>query len=213
MMNNFKEIKKNFPIIIDTCIFMVGIDKRQTNPDYSLEKMKTLWLNDVLSYFDKIYLHEIVYKELDDETRVIIDGYTDKNIEIVSDKDLFDSDPEYMRIYNKINRHPLMYAPYSKTKNQGEIHSLAYACFYNISFFSSRDSDACDVCNEIEDLQNIKVIGFETLLGIAYNTTLEKEKRKGLKALYKEFCKPKIKQGVIPSTLSEFLGIKESSPE
>ena len=118
-----------------------------------------------------------------------------------------------MRIYNKINRHPLMYAPYSKTKNQGEIHSLAYACFYNISFFSSRDSDACDVCNEIEDLQNIKVIGFETLLGIAYNTTLEKEKRKGLKALYKEFCKPKIKQGVIPSTLSEFLGIKESSPE
>lgn len=212
-MNNFYDIKKDSPIIIDTCIFMVGIDKRQTNPDYSLEKMETLWLNDVLSYFDKIYLHEIVYKELDDKTRAVIDNYTNKNVEIVSDNDLFDSDPEYMRIYNEIYHHPLMYAPYSKKKNQGEIHSLAYACFYNIPFFSSRDSDACDVCNEIEDLQNIKVIGFETILRIAYNTNSDKGKRKGLKALYKEFCKPKIKQGVIPGTLSEFLGIKETSPE
>ena len=39
-MNKFSEIKKESPIIIDTCIFMVGIGKRQTNPDYSLDNMK-----------------------------------------------------------------------------------------------------------------------------------------------------------------------------
>lgn len=31
-MNKFFEIRKDAPIIIDTCIFMVGIEKRQTNP-------------------------------------------------------------------------------------------------------------------------------------------------------------------------------------
>ena len=53
-MNNYLEIKKDTPIIIDTCIFMVGIDKRQTNQDYSLENMKKNWMDDVLSYFEKI---------------------------------------------------------------------------------------------------------------------------------------------------------------
>ena len=56
-MNKFSEIKKESPIIIDTCIFMVGSGKRQTNPDYSLDNMKKNWMNDVLSYFENIKLH------------------------------------------------------------------------------------------------------------------------------------------------------------
>jgi hypothetical protein len=163
-------------------------------------------MNDVLSYFENIKLHEIVYKELDSDTRKIIDDYVGKNIEIVSDKDLFDKDPEYMRIFNEIHDHPLMYAPFSKTKNQGEVRSLAYACYYNIPLFSSRDTDACDVCNEIEDLNKITLVGFETMIAIAYKTGTDREKRKALKALYKEFCSPKIRQGAIPKTLGEFLG-------
>ena len=205
-MNKYSEIKKESPIIIDTCIFMVGIEKRQTNPDYSLEKMKQNWMNDVLSYFENIKLHEIVYKELDSDTRKIIDEHVGKNIEIVSDKDLFDKDPEFMRIFKEIHDHPLMYAPFSKTKNQGEVRSLAYACYYNIPLFSSRDTDACDVCNEIEDLNKITLVGFETMIAIAYKTGTDREKRKALKALYKEFCAPKIRQGAIPKTLGEFLG-------
>ena len=116
-MNKFSEIEKESPIIIDTCIFMVGIEKRQTNPDYSLDNMKKNWMNDVLSYFENIKLHEVVYKELDSDTKKIIDEHIGKNIEIVSDKDLFDKDPEYMRIFNEIHDHPLMYALFSKTKN------------------------------------------------------------------------------------------------
>ena len=53
-MNKFSEIKKDSPIIIDTCIFMVGIEKRQTDPAYSLDNMKKNWINDVLSYFENI---------------------------------------------------------------------------------------------------------------------------------------------------------------
>lgn len=208
-MNKFSEIKKDSPIIIDTCIFMVGIEKRQTDPTYSLDNMKKNWMDDALSYFENIRLHEVVYKELDSDTKIVIDEHISKNIEIVSDKDLFDKDPEFMRIFNEIHDHPLMYAPFSKTKNQGEVRSLAYACYYGIPYFSSKDSDACDVCNEIEDLKDIVVVGFETILGIAYKAGGNKEKRKALKALYKEFCALKIRQGVIPKTLTEFLGEEE----
>ena len=205
-MNNYLEIKKDTPIIIDTCIFMVGIDKRQTNQDYSLENMRKNWMDDVLSYFEKILIHEVVYQELDNETKKIIDGYVGKNVTVVSDKDLFNSDPEFMRIFKEIHDHPLMYAPFNKNKNQGEVYSLAYACYYNILFFSSKDTDACDVCNEIEDLHNISIVGFETLLGIAYKSNPDKDKKKALKALYKEFCSPRIRQKVIPKTLNEFMG-------
>ncbi|MBO4858957.1 MAG: hypothetical protein J5527_10635 [Treponema sp.] len=208
-MNKFFEIKKDSPIIIDTCIFMVGIEKRHTDSAYSLDSMKKNWMNDVLSYFENIKLHEVVYGELDSDTKKIIDEHIGTNVEIVSDKDLFDSDPEFMRIFNEIHDHELMYAPFSKTKNQGEVHSLAYACYYGIPYFSSKDSDACDVCNEIEDLKDIMVIGFEMILGIAYKAGGNKEKRKALKSLYKEFCAPKIRQGVIPKTLAEYLGEAE----
>lgn len=208
-MNKFFEITKDTPIIIDTCIFMVGIEKRQDDPVYSLDNMKKNWMKDVLSYFENIKLHEVVYKELDADTKKIIDEHVGKNIEIVSDKELFDKDPEFMRIFNEIHDHELMYAPYSKTKNQGEVHSLAYACYYGIPYFSSKDSDACDVCNEIEDLSNITIVGFETMLAIAYKAGANKEKRKALKALYKEFCSPKIRQGAIPKTLAEFLDEEE----
>lgn len=205
-MNKYSEIQKDKPIIIDTCIFMVGIDARYSNSDYSLENMKKNWMDDVLSYFTNILLHEVVYNELDSDTRKIIDEHVGKNITIVNDKDLMNSDPEFMRIFNEIHNHPLMYAPFSKTKNQGEVHSLAYACYYKIPFFSSKDSDACDVCNEIEDLQDITIVGFETILGIAYKTNPDKDKKKALKALYKEFCGPRIRQGIIPKTLGEFMG-------
>ncbi len=208
-MNKFFKIKKESLIIVDTCVFMVGVEKRQTNPEYSLEKMKQNWLNDALSYFENILIHEIVYSELDAATRKIVDEHIGKNIQIVSDKDLFDKDPEFMRIFNEIHDHPLMYAPFSKTKNRGEVHSFAYACYYGIPYFSSRDTDACDVCKEIEDLNKITIVGFETMLGIAYKAGGNKEKRKAVKALYKEFCSPKIKQGAIPKTLAEFLGEEE----
>lgn len=208
-MNKYFKIKKDSPIIIDTCIFMAGIDKRHTDSNYSLERMREIWIDDILSYFEKILLHEVVYEELDSDTKKVIDEYIGKNVEIVSDKDLFNLDPEFMRIYDEICTHELMYAPFSKTKNQGEIHSLAYACYYGIPYFSSRDSDACDVCNEIEELNNITIIGFEELLAIAYKTGADKEKRKALKSLYKEICAPKIRQCTIPCTLIEFLNETE----
>lgn len=159
-MNKYSEMQKDKPIIFDTCIFMVGIEKRLSDSNYSLENMRKNWMDDVLSHFENILLHEVVY-----------------NVELDSE-----------------------------TKNQGEVHSLTYACYHNISLFSSKDSDACDVCNEIEELNKIEIVGFETILGIAYKNNPNKDKKKALKALYKEFCAPRIRQGVIPKTLGEFMG-------
>ena len=82
-MNKFFEIRKDAPIIIDTCIFMVGIEKRQTNPEYSLENMKKNWMNDVFAYFKNIKLHEVVYNELDDDTKKIINERVGKSVEIL----------------------------------------------------------------------------------------------------------------------------------
>ena len=206
-MNKFSEIKKDAPILFDACIFMVGIDKRQ-NDLYSLQNMRKNWMDAVLSYFENILLHKVAYGELDVDTRKVIDEHIGKNITIVNDDDLMDSDPEFMRIFNEIHDHPLMYAPYSTTKNQGEVHSLAYACYHNIPYFSSKDTDACDVCNEIEELNTITIIGFETLLAIAYQVVDSVEIKKALKSNYKEFCGPKIRQKAIPATLGEFINGK-----
>lgn len=69
------------------------------------------------------------------------------------------------------------------------------------------------MCNEFEDLKNVKIVGFESILGIAYKTNPNKNKKKALKSLYKEFCAPKIKQGVIPNTLAEFMGEPPEEPK
>ena len=207
-MNNYIPIPKDKPILIDACIFMVGVDKRPTDSNYSLAKMFDVWMSSILSYFDNILIHKVVYNELDNDTRIIIDESVGKNITIVDDYDLIDVDPEYMRVFNQIHDHDLLYAPYSKTKNQGEVHSLAYACYNNISFFSTKDLDVIDVCKDIEDLSSITIIGFESILAIAYTSdAADQNKRKTLKALYKEYCAPKIRQGTIPKTLTEFVGI------
>jgi hypothetical protein len=117
-----------------------------------------------------------VYAELDKDTRCVIDGR--KNITTVDDADLLNKDPEYTRVFNLINSHPLLFHPSVQRKNQSEVHTLAYAYYKNIPFFSSRDSDTCDS-------------------GI----------HRGQKALYKEFCGKKIKRGIIPETLSEYMGV------
>jgi hypothetical protein len=202
---NYTPAEREKPILFDTCIFMVGIDKRQTNSNYSLENMRKLWMDCVLNYFSNILIHQVVCAELDKDTRCVIDGR--KNITTVDDADLLNKDPEYTRVFNLINSHPLLFHPSVQRKNQGEVHTLAYAYYRNIPFFSSRDSDACDVCSEIDELKDITVVGFETLLGLAYSDTCDSEIHRGQKALYKEFCGKKIKRGIIPETLSEYMGM------
>lgn len=208
-MNNYIPIPKDKPILIDACIFMVGIDKRPIDSNFSLAKMLDVWMSSIFSYFENILIHRIVYNELDNDTRVIIDANVGKNITIVDDNDLINNEPEYMRIFNQIHDHALMNDPFSRTKNQGEVHSLAYACYNNIPFFSTKDLVVDLVCNDIEDLSAITIVGFESILAIAYTSDIEdKNKRKALKSLYKEYCAPRIRQGAIPKTLAEFVGIE-----
>ncbi len=204
-MNVYHPIDRKSKVIIDTCILMVGIEKRAVHPQYSLESMMRNWMDAVLSFFSDIILLRTVYEELDADTRTVVDAHIGKNITIVDDSILLRTEPEYSRIFEEIHTHPLMYAPYFKSKNQGEIHSLAYACFMGITYFSTRDTDACDVCHEIDELAQIEIVGFETMLAIAYELSESPDQRKALKSMYKEYCGPRIRQKAIPGTLLEFL--------
>ena len=92
------------------------------------------------------------------------------------------------------------------------VAGIAYAVyrFFTPDYLEDFEDDFEDDLDEyFEDLKDVEVIGFENLVGIAYKAGGNKEKRKALKALYKKFCAPKIRQGVIPKTLAEYLGEEE----
>ena len=53
-------------------------------------------------------------------------------------------------------------------------------------------------------------INIEDILVVTFTEAAASEmKERVLKALYKEFCSPKIRQGIIPKTLAEFLDEEE----
>ncbi len=205
-MQYYKEINTQDKVIFDTCIFMVGVEKRPTNSNYSLASMQKLFLDVLLVSFKQILIHQIVYNELDDETKNLINQYININITLVNDADLIGSDPEYTQIYNEIKNSELLANNSVLRKNQGEVHSLAYACYHRIPYFSSRDNDACETCEELELLKDVTVVGFEQILAFAFKQTDNSEVNKGQKALYKEFCQKKIRQKEIPPTLGEYVG-------
>ena len=54
------------PVLFDANIFMVGISERISDERYSFENMKQLYIIPLFESFTNIYIHEEVYKELDD---------------------------------------------------------------------------------------------------------------------------------------------------
>ena len=56
---------KTKPIILDACIFMVGINE----PYYNFENTKCVFLDSCFNYFDKILIHKIVFDELDNNSQ------------------------------------------------------------------------------------------------------------------------------------------------
>lgn len=61
------------PIMFDANIFMVGIEKRTSGFDCSFENMKQLYMMPLFDSFRQIMIHEMVYKELDGESRNFMD--------------------------------------------------------------------------------------------------------------------------------------------
>ena len=77
------------PIMFDANIFMVGIEKRNSDPNCSFENMKDVYMIPVFESLSQIIIHQMVYKELDSAAKGFLDTYVGKNVTIVQDEGLY----------------------------------------------------------------------------------------------------------------------------
>lgn len=196
------------PVLFDANIFMVGISDRSSDKNCSFENLKNTYIEPLFESFTDIYIHEKVYNELDDESRAFVDSYKGKNVKIVDEGDLYGKDPQYTTIFNKIARHELVNYERGRSKDCGEVYSLAYAAFYGINYFCSKEIMVDNVAHELEDLENVDIITFDIILLTAYVYYAKQENKtyvKGLKSMYKKYCADVIKRHGLPSTLSKYI--------
>lgn len=198
----------NKPILFDANIFMVGISDRASDKNCSFENMKQLFIMPLFESFTDIYVHEEVYKELDEESRLFIDCYKDKNVSIVKEDGLYGTDPKYTTIFNNISKHELVNYERGRSKDRGEVYSLAYAAYHNVNYFCSKEIMVDNVARELEDLKDVDIITFDIILLQAYVYYAQQNNTsnsKGLKAVYKKYCADVIRRHRLPATLGEYI--------
>lgn len=115
----------NKPVLFDANIFMVGISDRTSDKNCSFENMVQLYIKPLFESFTDIYIHEEVYKELDEDARKFVDNYKGKNVSIVTEGGLYGTDPRYTTIFNNIAKHELVNYVRGRSKDCGEVYSLA----------------------------------------------------------------------------------------
>lgn len=198
----------NKPILFDANIFMVGISERVSDKNCSFENMKQLYIKPLFESFTDIYIHEEVYKELDEDARSLVDIYKDKNVTIVKEDGLYGTDPQYTTIFNNIAQHELIQYKRGRSKDRGEVYSLAYAAYHNMNYFCSKEIMVDIAARELEDLKNVDIITFDIILLQAYVYYARKNDNsnsKGLKSIYKKYCADVIKRHGLPATLGEYI--------
>lgn len=201
----------NKPILFDANIFMVGISERISDKNCMFENMKQLYIKPLFESFTNIYIHEEVYKELDDDAKAFVNTYIGKNVTIVNEGGLYGKDPKYTMIFNNIAQHELVRYERGRSKDCGEVYSLAYAAYHNMNYFCSKEIMVDNVARELEDLRNVDIITFDIILLQAYVYYAQKNDNsnsKGLKSMYKKYCADVIRRHGLPKTLGEY--IKES---
>ena len=204
---SLKELHKK-PIMLDANILMVGIEDRAKDPNCSFENMKNLYIIPLFACFSNILIHEKVYNELDAECRQLVDSYTDHNITIVCEGDLYGVDLGCRRIIKNITKHDLVKYRRPSSKDCGEVFSLAYASYHGINYFSSKEIMVDNIAREIKELEDILIITFDIVVLNAllyYNSQGITTHNKALKSIYKKYCEDVIKRHKLPSTLIEYL--------
>lgn len=187
---------------------MVGISERGSDKNYSFENMKQLYIRPLFESFTDIYIHNEVYKELDDEARAFVDTYKGRNVTLVDEGGLYGSDPKYTTIFNNIAKHELVKYVRGRSKDRGEVYSLAYAAYYNMNYFCSKEIMVDNVAHELEDLKNVDIITFDIVLLSAYVYYAKQNNNsysKGLKSVYKKYCADVIKRHGLPQTLGDYI--------
>lgn len=198
----------NKPILFDANIFMVGISDRVSDRNCSFENMKQLYIEPLFESFTDIYIHDEVYRELDNEAKGFVDTYKGRNVTIVNENGLYGTDPKYTTIFNNIANHELVKYVRGYSKDRGEVYSLAYAAYHNMNYFCSKEIMVDNVARELEDLKDVDIITFDIILLTAfvyYAKKNDKSYSKGLKAAYKKYCADVIKRHGLPGTLGEYI--------
>ncbi len=194
------------PMMIDANILMVGIESRACDPKYYFENMKELYIQPLFHCFQSIIIHEMVYNELDLECKLFIDSCS--NVTTVHEGGLYGVDPQYTTIFNNISEHERVRYDRSRSKDRGEVYSLAYAAYHGINLFSSKEIMVDDIAKDLKDLMCVKVITFDIIVLLAYvyhNSNDNTSCNKGLKSLYKRYCEDVIKRHGLPATLLEYV--------
>lgn len=196
------------PVLFDANIFMVGIEERNSDLWYSFENMKQLYIQPLFESFTDIYIHDEVYKELDEDAKGFVDTYIGKTVTIVDEGGLYGTDPKYTTIFNNISKHELVNYERGRSKDRGEVYSLAYAAYHNMNYFCSKEIMVDNVARELEDLKDIDIITFDIIILSAYVYFAEKRDNsnaKALKAIYKRYCADVIKRHGLPKTLGDYI--------
>lgn len=196
------------PVLFDANIFMVGIEERNSDLRYSFENMKQLYIQPLFESFTDIYIHDEVYKELDEDAKGFVDTYIGKTVTIVDEGGLYGTDPKYTTIFNNISKHELVNYERGRSKDRGEVYSLAYAAYHNMNYFCSKEIMVDNVARELEDLKDIDIITFDIIILSAYVYFAEKRDNsnaKALKAIYKRYCADVIKRHGLPKTLGDYI--------
>lgn len=174
--------------------------------------LKKTALHELLSkpiLFDaNICIHEEVYKGLDDDAKAFVDTYIGKNVTIVYEDALYGVDPQYTMIFNNIAKHELVRYERGRSKDRGEVYSLAYAAYHDMNYFCSKEIMVDNIARELEDLKDVDIITFDIILLQAYVYYAQRNDNsnsKGLKSVYKRYCADVIKRHGLPPTLGEYI--------
>lgn len=196
---------KNKPILFDSSVLLVGVEMQVQDSNYSFGKMQEAYLDAVFKEFKHIKIHKQVWEELGEDRKNYISSKIGINVEVVNEGRLYGNDPLYTTIFNQIADHDLFRYKRLQSKDKGDVFTLAYAAYYEIPFVSTRDGSMLIVMEELPQLGSVEAIGFEDLLLLGYINTSSKEISKRLASLYKRYCTPAIKRGIIPPTFKQYL--------
>ncbi|MCD7832970.1 MAG: hypothetical protein LUH00_03115 [Lachnospiraceae bacterium] len=196
------------PVMFDANIFMVGIENRPSDSKCSFKNMYTVYLKPLFECFQQIIIHEMIYNELDEDAKRLVDSYKEKNVMIVGEGDLYGKDPQYTTIFNEIANHERVMYTRGNSKDRGEVYSLAYAAYNKINYFSSKEVMVDLIAEDLDALKDVEIVTFDVILLLAYIYYATKEdtsNKKALKSIYKRYCEDVIKRHKLPATLKEYV--------
>lgn len=127
---------------------------------------------------------------------------------VVDENGLYGTDPKYTTIFNNISNHELVNYERGRSKDRGEVYSLAYAAYHSMNYFCSKEIMVDNVARELEDLKDVDIVTFDIIILSAYVYFAKKNDStngKALKAVYKRYCADVIKRHKLPKTLSDYI--------